>query len=388
VADGLVAGARHRVTVAGSGETFEVAEGDRILAAARRAGIWFPFECGWGGCGTCKATVVEGETRLLFPGAPAVSPRDGRRRRILLCQSTPVADLVITVTSVAAVPRPERATADHRARLAAVERLGPGIGRFRFELEAVAAYRPGQFAVLELEPGLRRCYSMAGLPGTAELEFVVKRYPTGVATQRLFDLPLGTAVDVELPYGDLWLRDGERPLLLVAGGTGISAILALVRRLAADGDVRQVHVCYGATTREELVCWDELADLVAGLPHGRLHGALLRPDAAWAGTAGLVTDALAPLLPGLGDAEVYLAGPPPMVQAVQAAIREHGLPIDRVHVDSFGEASVKLGTPPTAARVTRLAATVASGGADGAEEAAGEPRISRGRGGQEVSGIR
>lgn len=328
--------AAHRVTVAGSGERFEVAEGDRILTAARRAGIWLPFECGWGGCSTCKATLVEGQTRSLFPEAPGVDGRDARRRRILLCQTTPVTDVVIKPTAVSGAPRPERATADHRARLDGVERLGPDIARFRFSLPGPAGWRPGQYAVLELAPGLRRCYSMAGLPGSAELEFVVKRQPTGVGTRRLFDLPVGSVVEVELPYGDLWLRGGDRPLLLVAGGTGISAILALVRQLAADGDPRAVYVCYGATTWEQLVCWDQLASLVGGLPRGRLHGALLQPPAGWSGVDGLVTAAVDILLPGLADAEVYLAGPPAMARAVADQVRRHAIPADRVHVDSFG----------------------------------------------------
>jgi NAD(P)H-flavin reductase/ferredoxin len=326
----------HRVTVAGTGESFELAEGDRILAAARRAGVWFPFECGWGGCSVCKVTLVEGRTRLLFPGAPAVDARDARRRRILLCQSTATTDLVLRPTRVADVPQPERATVDVTARLDDVRLVGPGIGRFRFALPGPASYRPGQYAALELAPGLRRCYSMAGLPGADTVEFVVKRYPAGEGTPRLFDLPLGAELALELPYGDVWLRPGARPMLLVAGGTGISAIFALVRQLVADADPRPVHVGYGAATGQELVCWDELRALVHRLPDGHLHGALLRPDPSWTGVEGLVTTALEPLLPGLADAEVYLAGPPPMARAVADQVRRHGVPIDRVHLDSFG----------------------------------------------------
>jgi NAD(P)H-flavin reductase/ferredoxin len=326
----------HRVTVAGSGESFELVEGDRILTAARRSGVWFPFECGWGGCSVCKVTLVDGETRLLFPGAPAVDARDARRRRILLCQSTATTDLVIRPTRVADAPQPERGTVDRTARLDDVALLGPGIARFRFVLSEPAAYRPGQYAVLELAPGLRRCYSMAGLPGTADVEFIVKQYASGEGSPLLFDLPRGAEIGLELPYGDAWLRPGRRPLLLVAGGTGISAILALVRQLVADADPRPVHVGYGAATRDELVCWDELGALVGRLRDGRVHGALLRPGGDWAGVEGLVTTALEPLLPGLGDAEVYLAGPPPMARAVSEQVRASGIPVDRVHVDSFG----------------------------------------------------
>ncbi|HEX7661876.1 MAG TPA: 2Fe-2S iron-sulfur cluster binding domain-containing protein [Pseudonocardiaceae bacterium] len=340
----------HHVRVSGSDEVFDVPVGQRIHAAARRAGIWFPFECGWGSCGSCKATVVEGRTELLFPGAPAVEPRDERRRRVVLCQSTPCGDLVIRPRWVDHQPPPERPLRDYLGRLVDVEPLGPAIARFRFELTdndgspLVADYRPGQFAILETEPGLRRCLSLAGLPGGNRVEFIAKHYPNGPGSGRLFALSPGEIIPIELPYGDMWLRETENPVVLVAGGTGISAILAMVRDLAerSAGGPR-VHVVYGATTREELVCWDELRLLTDAIANARLHGALLKPDESWTGQTGLVTDALEAVLagysgePGAGNpVEVYLAGPPPMVRAVEELLARYAVLRDRVHVDSFG----------------------------------------------------
>ncbi|MET8249318.1 2Fe-2S iron-sulfur cluster binding domain-containing protein [Streptomyces sp. NPDC005202] len=326
----------HRVTLANTGDTFEVCEGDRILAAARRAGIWLPYECGWGGCGTCKVTVVEGEADLLFTEAPAVDARDARRRRMVTCQTTPTSDLVIKPLWASEQPRVELPTADHRAQLVDVEELAPEIRRFRFQLEREAVYRAGQYAILEVAPGLRRCYSMSDLSGSPVVEFIAKRYERRPGSEQLFALPVGCHIQVELPYGDMWLREGVRPVVLVAGGTGISPILALVRQLSAIGDQRPVRVFYGATTRAELVCWDELGSLVDGMSDGRLYGALLTPDDSWTGTTGFVTDSLTPYLEGLADSDIYLAGPPPMVNAVRALLREQSVQVDRVHYDSFG----------------------------------------------------
>lgn len=383
----------HRVTLVGPAAGFDVPKGERIHAAARRAGVWLPFECGWGSCGLCKATLVEGEVELLFPASPALDARDERRRRILLCQSTPLTDLVLRPQRAAAEPPAERPTADYQGRLAAVEPLAPGIARFRFDLldgagrPVVARYRPGQYAVLELAAGLRRCYSMAGAPGGNQVEFIAKRSPGGAGSARLFELRPGTPVHLELPYGDLWLRDGPGPTLLIAGGTGISAVLAMLAGLAtAPAPPRTrgtagtmsgpVHVFYGATSRADLVCWDELTRLVGRIPAAHLHGALVLPDAAWTGARGLVTDALRAHLdrhneqhqrhrPGsaadhepardheatrgnepardhetTGDHEAagdaYLAGPPAMVRAVRDLLGLRGWSADRIHVDSFG----------------------------------------------------
>ena len=341
----------HRVFLAGSDVSFDVRPGESVLNAARRSGRWLPFECGWGSCGRCKATLIEGEVESLFPEAPAIDARDERRRRVLLCQSTPTSDVVLKPTAATDHPAAERPTSDYVGTLARVRNLGPDIAEFTFDLRspdgqpATATYLPGQYAVLELAPGLRRCYSMAGLPGRPQVEFVAKRYHGRPGSTRLFELAPGQVLHVELPYGDMWLRDRDRPALLVAGGTGVSAILSLLRAVAADAAWRDrpVHVLYGAANAAELVCWDELTALVAGLPRGRVHGALVVADDDWAGTRGFITETLTRLLADEGghdhdprDGVVYLAGPPPMVRAVQDVLNSFGIQLDRVHVDSFG----------------------------------------------------
>ncbi len=326
--------ASFEVRIAGTDVCFRVSSGERILGAARRAGVWLPFECGWGSCSTCKTTLVEGDVKLLYPDAPALDPRDNRRRRFLACQSTACSDLTVKVLRTG--PADERPTRDYQAALVTADDLGPNIGRFRFRLDSTSTYRPGQHAILELGAGLRRCYSMACLPGGDTVEFIAKRYPGGAGSAALFSLSPGDLVPVELPYGDMWLRSGERDVVLIAGGTGLSPIIALLRQLVDTGTARQVHVFYGANTEAELVCWDELQALVARLPSAQLHGALARPAEGWPGATGFVTDALGPRLATLTDAEHYLAGPPVMVDVVLALLREHHTPIDRIHYDRFG----------------------------------------------------
>jgi len=329
--------APHRVTVVGSDASFEVAPGERILSAARRAGTWLPFECGWGSCGTCKVTVLEGETELLYDDAPSVDPRDARRKRVLACQSTATTDLSIRALHTSDEPSAERPVRDHVGRLVGREDLGPDLARFRFRLGAVAAYRPGQHAIVDLGDGLRRCYSLAGLPGSEEVELVAKRYLGRAGSERLFSLPLGRTVRLELPYGDMYLRDGDDPVVLVAGGTGISAILALARHLAAGaGAGRQVSALYGAGTLEELVCWDDLVESVGRLADGRVHGSLLHPGPTWTGHSGFVTGALAERLAGLTNAVFYVAGPPVMTEATVTLLTDNGIQLTHIHYDSFG----------------------------------------------------
>lgn len=319
------------VTVDGTDLRFPVHTGEPVLAAARRAGVWLPFECGWGSCGTCKVTVVDGELVLLYPDAPAVDARDARRRRSIVCQATAGADVTIKALRVGATP--ERPTRDYVATLAGVRPLGPAIHAFRFTLDQPADYRPGQYALLHLGDGLHRCYSMAGLPGTLEVEFVAKDYARP-GSAALFALDVGDSVPLELPYGDMWLRPDSDRIVLVAGGTGIAPILALLRQLVAERPSEDVTVVFGANTHPELVLWEELEDLVGALPAGRLLGVLAQPPPDWSGEAGLVPD----VLPGQlsGGERVYLAGPPAMVDATLPVLRAAGVPLNRIHYDRFG----------------------------------------------------
>jgi toluene monooxygenase electron transfer component len=323
-----------QVQVAGTEHRFDVAPGERILAAGRRAGVWLPFECGWGSCGTCKVTLVDGEVGSLYPDAPAIDARDERRRRVLACQSVAKSDITIKALKTGEVP--ERPTADHSAEVVDIEDLGNEIRRIRFRLGSAPQYRPGQYAIFDLGNGLRRCYSMATVPGSDIVEFIAKRYSGRPGSGALFSLAPGDRVAVELPYGDMWFRANERDIVLTAGGTGLSPILALLRHLCDRGMGNRVHVFYGANSEDELVCWHEMQALVGRLPAAELHGAVARPGDGWTGTRGLVTDALKTRLAELRDAEHYLAGPPVMVDAVLDLLSANDVPRDRIHYDRFG----------------------------------------------------
>ena len=326
----------HRVAIADSDTSFEVAPGERILTAALRAGAWIPFECGWGSCGTCKVTLVEGEVDTLFAEAPAISPRDARRNKVLACQTTPTSDLVIKPTWVEDSPRDGLAAERCAATLTTKDEIGPAIFRLGFTLEHVVPFREGQHAVIEVSDALRRCYSMSNRPGTATAEFIMKRYDGKLGSETVSALSPGDDVVIEMPFGEMWLQDTDAPICLVAGGTGIAPILSLLHQLSADRDPRPVRVIYGANVLDELVCWEDLASLAGELPDSVLIGALARPHPGWEGVEGLVTHALEPILEDLKAAEFYIAGPPIMTNAVRKQLGENGIQLDRIRYDSFG----------------------------------------------------
>ncbi|MCW2985817.1 MAG: Oxidoreductase FAD-binding domain protein [Conexibacter sp.] len=327
----------HTVSVEPAGVAFPARSDEPLMAAARRAGVWLPFECGWGSCATCKVTLVEGEVRSLFAEAPALKPQDHRRSRILACQSCAVSDLVIK-TSRDIGEREDLPTADHQATLTACDQIGTGIRLLRFAIDEPAVFRPGQYAILEPEPGVRRAYSMSSLPGATEIEFVVKHYPGGAGTDSLFGLAPGAVVQMELPYGAAYHRASDQVPVFVAGGTGIGPIISMLRGLVATGSREAAGSCllYGAPVDDELVLIEDL-DAICTALDVRLVPVVERPAEGWAGAEGYVTGVLNQHLPGeWADLRYYVAGPPPMVNAALALLRDAGVQMSRIHFDPFG----------------------------------------------------
>lgn len=323
------------ITIEPDGRQFVARPDETLLQAARRAGLTLPHECGWGSCGTCKVALVSGETELLFANAPAVSPRDARTGRILACQSMPRSDVTIRLSPTAPVlTLPSR---EQQAELVAVEELAPEIRRFTFRPEGGAVFLPGQYAILHLGPGLRRAYSMSNLPDGQTLQVISKRYAGGAGSNALAALTPGDRLVIEAPFGACTLKARPGRKIFVAGGTGISPILSLVSQAARDGVnfAAAVDVIYCARTPADLAAGDELAAATA-----RIAGAVYRPVVAeGAGAAhatGLATDAVAATDWPVDQTEFYVAGPPVMVNAVKAQLKEAGVSITRIHYDSFG----------------------------------------------------
>jgi toluene monooxygenase electron transfer component len=329
----MTTGGVRRVTLEPSGITFDQAPGQRLLEAAREARAWLPFECGWGSCGTCKATLVSGDVELL-EDAVSLSERDARRGRIVLCQSSATTDVTIRPLRVSDEPDPLRPVRLVTGTVASVLEVGPSIVDVTVATDAAYDFRPGQFAIVHAPQGLRRCYSFAGVPGRSHVRFVVKQYDGRPVSTWVASLRAGDAVTFEGPYGDVWLRESGRPVVMIAGGSGISAVLGLARDASERARDCDLTVVYGARTSADLALLDELSEVVTSHGSGRLLPVVESGPVVGDGVLGRVTDTLAAV--DCAGSDVYLAGPPAMVDAVELVLLERGVSRDRLYVDRFG----------------------------------------------------
>lgn len=326
-----------RITIEPDGRCFDARADETLLEAARRNGITLPHECGWGSCGTCKVTLLEGETELCFAAAPAVSPRDARTGRIVACQSMARSDLSIKLPP-GEWHAPAIACLEQEAELVAVEELAPEIRRFSFRTEGPADFLPGQYAILHLGSRLRRAYSMCNLPDGKVLQVISRRYPGGAGSNALAVMRPGDRLALEAPFGTCTLKKRPGHKIFVAGGTGISPILSLVAQAASEGVdfSAPTDILYCARRPADLAAGDELADAASRIASARYRPCVEDDKGAGGYLSGRATDALAALDYDPLQAEFYVAGPPVMVNAVKAYLKEAGVSLTRIHYDSFG----------------------------------------------------
>lgn len=335
------------IVIEGRGEekSYTCDDSDTLMRAALREGIGFPYACNVGSCGTCRFQILEGNVEHARQDPPAWSERDLKRNRFLGCQARPQGDCRIKLRlddSYALEHRPNRTSGELLERV----ELTHDIIEFRFKMAEPGGFLPGQYALISV-PGVEggRAYSMCNLPGDGtEWHFQIKKVPGGAATTELFDnLKAGDKVDMDGPYGTAYVRtESERDMLLIAGGSGLSPMIAIARAAAADPNLSQkkLDFVFGGRTGKDICGEDILAELPGFGDTLKYHAAISNPeddDGSWNGPTGFVHEIAQQLLGDdeLKQREIYFAGPPAMAQAVQKLLFQLKVPFDQVHFDEF-----------------------------------------------------
>jgi predicted ferric reductase len=235
--------------------------------------------------------------------------------------------------------RPLLAYARHRFRVERLQAESGDVTSVHIAGRRLADFRieAGQFMLVRfLAKGYRweaHPFSLSGRPGGEGLRLTIKAL--GDFTRKIPGLVPGTPVLIDGPHGIFTAaRCRSAKALLVAGGIGITPIRALAEELAARG--RDLVLLYANRRRGGIVFEQELAELERA-SGGRLRVAhVLSDDPDWPGEKGRIDrERLERLVPDLGEREVFLCGPPPMMKGVVAALRSRGVPRGRIHFERF-----------------------------------------------------
>ena len=309
----------------GTRKTMAVGQDQSILEAAEQNGVAIVNECQSGICGTCVATCAVG--RYEMGRTEGLSDVERQARKILTCQTFPTSDCLIDLQ----YPADDNAAllVTGQGVVTGVQQLSPTTAILSVDASALPTlrYRAGQFAQLRV-PGTDawRNYSYAHpADGRTDLEFIIRLLPDGAMSNYLRDRAKpGDRIAMRCSKGGFYLRPVVRPVIMVAGGTGLSAILAMAASLDADTAV-PVHLLYGVTAAEDLCKLDDLDALGRRVPAIDVRTVVARPDPEWEGRVGMVTDLLDTDMFGDGEADVYLCGPAAMVEATRKWLADNGL---------------------------------------------------------------
>ena len=329
----------YQVTVQPSGHIFELAENETVLDGALRHGILLPYSCRGGSCGTCFGQVLSG--KINFPdGLPmGLMESDRDEGKALFCVATAESDITIDIREVRRIQEIEVKTLP--AKVISVKKLAPDVIEVRLALPPTQRlqFRAGQYIDFLLRNKRRRAFSIANAPVNDEfLELHIRHVEGGEFTSMVFDkFQVKTLVRIEAPLGNFYIREeSNRPLILMAGGTGFAPLKGMIEQLRAEEDTRPIHLYWGGRAKVDLYHF-ELAQSWAR--EERFEFIPVLSDKAegddWQGREGYVHEAVAKDLPDLSGYDVYMAGPPAMIVAATAKFVGQGLPREQLFADSF-----------------------------------------------------
>ncbi|MGV6857803.1 MAG: CDP-6-deoxy-delta-3,4-glucoseen reductase [bacterium] len=329
-----------KVKVQPSGRQFEVNENELILDAALRQGLNFPYGCRNGGCGSCMGTVVSGETH--YPGGTpgGISEEQIAEGKALFCQSIALSDLTLEVQEADAA---EGITVKKLpARVVTLKKLNHDVMLMELKLPASQRlqFLAGQYIEILLKDGQRRAFSLANPPHSDEvLQLHIRKVPGGAFTTFVFEqMEEKALLRIEGPLGSFYLREeSNRPIILMAGGTGFAPIKAIVEHAIETGIERPIQFYWGVRAQRDLYLHDLALSWAEHHPDIEYIPVLSEPteNEPWDGRTGWVHEAVLEDHADLSGFDVYLCGPPPMIQAARVPFLIKNLPEEQIFSDSF-----------------------------------------------------
>ena len=332
------------VSVLPSGRSFSANADETLLAAAIRQGIGLPYGCKDGACGSCKCKKLEGTVTHGAHQLKALSAEEEASGFILTCCGVAHSDVVLEsrqVTDESAFPIRKMPV-----RVTSLQRASHDVMVIRLQLPAsdMMKYHAGQYVEFLLRDGDRRSYSMANAPHTQTetpgLELHIRHMAGGKFTEHVFGaMKEKEILRIEGPYGSFFLReDSDKPLVLLASGTGFAPLKALIEHMQYKNITRPAVLYWGARRPADLYMNDWMQAKLTEMPHLRyipvISDAL--PEDHWTGRTGFVHQAVLEDSSDLSGHQVYACGSPIVVESARDAYSTlAGLPAEEFFADAF-----------------------------------------------------
>jgi CDP-4-dehydro-6-deoxyglucose reductase, E3 len=319
--------------------SFAVAKDEAILTAALRAGVNLSHLCRRGTCGACRATIAQGEVRQDIFRPAALPYRDREAGHVLLCCSRALSDVVIDAPEVSRPPEfPRRIP----ARVVSLERPTSEVAVVTLRVPSIEPfdYVPGKYVGIVGPDGFARAFSIANAPRSDRtFELHIGRVQNGSVSNHVYQrLNVGDVIQIETPQGSnhSFLDEG-RPLIGIVGGTGYAPMQAILEDWTTLGLHKEVHLYWGSRLPSGFYAMRAAVRLVSSFPRSTFTPVVSSGnlDDGWTGRRGLVHLAALSDFSDLRNADVFVCGPPGLVDAAERDCLANGLSADRFYADAF-----------------------------------------------------
>ena len=317
--------------------------GNPLLFSLMDEGIFIPSACGGRGtCAYCKLKVSEGGGPVLPTETPYLTPDEIEEDVRLSCQVKVKSDIRIQI------PEEFFLIKEFKVRLERLEDLTPDIRGLRLKIlspEEGITFKPGQYIQLQVpkyeltkEPEYRAYSISSSAEDHQNIELVITKVPGGAVSTYVHDyMKEGEELLINGPYGDFYLRESERDILLIATGSGLAPIKSILDQIEKEQIPRKTTFFFGARTPRDLYYLDELKGLEEKIANYTFVPTLSRPteEDQWEGEKGRVTDLIEKHIPENAPLEAYICGAPAMVESCEQILKKKGIPEERLFYDKF-----------------------------------------------------
>lgn len=335
-----------RLSIAGTERVCDVRPGETILKAGLRDNIRIAHLCLVGDCGSCRSQLVTGCVQLKRDISNHISSDELQAGFVLACQCVPQSDVELIVPGVSPDHGEDDAVHAVEGRIESARLLNHDIRELVIHTDQPVRYGAGQYAQIAV-PGHAtladspRCYSFACAPqpdGQTRLHFHVRRVPGGAFTEWLFETDRsGARVTLTAPLGTFGrTTSGGRPMVCIAGGSGLAPIKALLESMVDGPQMPDVTLFFGARTQADLYCIDEIEALAARWAGRFIFVPVLSNEprgSSWNGHTGYCTEFFDAYC-DVASSAFFLCGPPAMVDAARDAVASR-VAAAHIHFDRF-----------------------------------------------------
>ena len=329
-----------KITFQPSGHEFRIAEDHSVLDAALNHGLSLPYGCRNGACGSCAGQLVSGEVDYGDRNTSCLSDEDKATGKVLCCQARLTSDAVINIKEISS--NAEIKPKIMPARVNKLTKLSHDVMQLELKLPESQRmqFLAGQYIEVLLKGGKRRAFSIANAPHQDEfLILQIRHVPDGYFSGHVFEeMKEKALLRIEGPFGGFCLNEeSDRPIIMIGGGTGYAPLNGMLEHAHSLEMKNDIHLFNGVRAKHDVYMQEQVDALQEKMPNLKSTVVLSDPEDAddWQGATGFVHEEVLKQFDDLSGFDIYMSGPPPMVNAAKAAFIEKGASEDHMYSDAF-----------------------------------------------------